>query len=77
MVKYNSVLSQLEIYIPNKDFKDLARYRKGILRILAEIPIQDCRQDFKNDLKSVYEILDYLSIESETESEPAADQKRA
>ena len=77
MVKYNSVLSQLEIHIPNKDFKDLARYRKGILSILAEIPIQDCRPDFKNDLKAVYEILDYLSIESGNNSVSVADQKPA
>lgn len=68
MIKYNAILSQLEIHIPNKDFADLERYRRGLLRILAEIPIEECKQDFKDDLKAVYEILDYLMYDYEMES---------
>jgi hypothetical protein len=68
MVKHNLNLSQLEINIPHKDFKDLDRYRKGLLRILAEVQIENCRQDFKEDLKAVYEILHHLTEDSEIES---------
>ena len=76
MVKYNSILSQLEIHIPHKDFTDLLRYRKGLLRMLAEISIEDCKQDFKDDLIAVYEILDYLMYDCEMETEADLRQRR-
>ncbi|MBE9463755.1 hypothetical protein ACFP1I_08835 [Dyadobacter subterraneus] len=63
MVRYNSILSQVEISIPHKDFGDVSRYRKGLLRLLAEVRIDDCRPDFKDDLKAVYELLEYLTEE--------------
>lgn len=64
MIIYNDTIRQLEFVIPNRGPDDLQRYRKGLLRVLAEINIENCTSEMKDDLKAVYEILDFILSDS-------------
>jgi hypothetical protein len=53
----------LIIEIPGANLQDLDRFRKSLLTILAKVNIENCDADFKESLKSVYELLSHLKID--------------
>jgi hypothetical protein len=61
--KYNSYQNQLLITIPNAGVQDLYRFRKSLLSILAKVNIENCDTEFKESLKTVYELLSHLKID--------------
>lgn len=63
MVRYNPRENQLKIIIPKAGIEELYRYQKGLLNTLGKIEIENCNADFKEDLKSVYELLSHLLLD--------------
>lgn len=55
--------NRLLIEIPGAGVQDLNRFRRSLLTVLAKVNIENCDADFKDSLKSVYELLPHLSLE--------------
>ncbi|PZR30382.1 MAG: hypothetical protein DI538_22750 [Azospira oryzae] len=63
MSKFSSHQNQLLIAIPNRNVQDINRFRKSLLNVLAKVNIENCDAEFKESLKTVYELLSHLKIE--------------
>ena len=51
--------SNLLLKIPTDELK---AYRKGILAVLSKVELDHCNESLKEDLKSVYKLLDQLRL---------------
>jgi hypothetical protein len=65
MTSFNQNTNELEITIPAKSISDLHEYQKGLLGILAEIKVNNCDKATKQNLNSVYKLMNHLKIDSE------------
>lgn len=63
MTEYDGQRKQFKITIPANDVQEIHRYRKGILKILNKVEIDQSDSALINDLKSVYELLNHLVID--------------
>ncbi|MEO7989265.1 MAG: hypothetical protein ABI663_06970 [Chryseolinea sp.] len=55
--------NKLVIEIPDASIQDLHRFRKSLLTVLAKVNIENCDAEFKESLKSVYELLSHLKMD--------------
>lgn len=60
MTEWNKDQNRLIIKISDVGYHDLHRFRKGLLAVLAKVSIENCEPEFKESLKSVYELLSHL-----------------
>jgi hypothetical protein len=60
MVIHDVPNNQIRIEIPISSIEEVGRYRKSLLCILNRVEIDPGDLSFKNDLKSVYELLNHL-----------------
>jgi len=63
MVTQNSQKNQLVVTIPNRNILDLQHYHLGILNLLANVEIENCTPELKENIKAVYELLSHLQPE--------------
>jgi len=65
MISYNQNENELQVTIPVQGIQELYDYQKGLLGVLAEIQITDCDEKLRQHLKSVYQLLGHLLLDSE------------
>lgn len=65
MVVINSGKNQLKVDIPISGIDELHKYQNGLLSILRKIKIDNCDPEFKEHLKTVYELLSHLQPKEE------------
>lgn len=53
-----------QIIIPLSGLVELQAYQKGILGVLAKVELDSCDESLKEDIKSVYKLLDHLLIKN-------------
>jgi hypothetical protein len=63
MLSYNSDADQIKIVIPVSGIEEIHSYRKGIMGILKLVEIDESDEYLKENLKSVYQLLNHLSID--------------
>jgi hypothetical protein len=62
MVIFNRQTAQLEFSIPAHSEDDLLKYRRALLKMLSQIEIGGCTDEFRKDLLTIYKFLDHFSI---------------
>jgi len=65
MISYIQNKNELQVTIPVQGIQELYRYQKGLLGVLAEIQISGCDEKLKENLKSVYQLLSHLLLDTE------------
>jgi tRNA splicing ligase len=63
MISYNQNKNEIELTIPVAGIAELYNYQKGLLAILAEVEINDCDKELKENLKSVYQLLGHILLD--------------
>ena len=60
MIAHNPYKNQVKITIQNSKISDLQNYHSSLLKVLEKIEIGNCDPEFKEHLKTVYELLSHL-----------------
>jgi hypothetical protein len=65
MVKFEETTSTLKIIIPVSSMDEVEKYHKGLLGILRKIEVDNCDPTFRENLKSVYELLSHITTDKD------------
>ncbi|MEM6831650.1 MAG: hypothetical protein AAGA66_13025 [Bacteroidota bacterium] len=64
MISYNQNENELQVTIPVEGIQELYAYQKGLLGVLGEIQIAGCDEKLRENLKSVYQLLSHLLLDT-------------
>lgn len=65
MIIYDKNDKKLAITIPIENIAELHNYQKSLLGVLAEIKIKECSEILKDDIKTVYKLLNHLLLDTD------------
>ena len=65
MTLYNQATNEIEITIPANSISDLYEYQKSLLGILSHIKINKCDEATRENLNSVYRLMNHFKVDSE------------
>lgn len=60
---HNNNNHALTVTIPVAGVDELHKYQKGLLAVLSEINIDTCDEELKENIKTVYQLLNHLLID--------------
>lgn len=53
------------ITIPVMDLQELNNYQKGIIELLAKVPLEECTNHQLENIKAIYTLLSHLTIKND------------